>query len=332
MRRCPMVTIAAGLLLLLAGGATRAAEAIKLTVASDDAIYAPYFIALDKGYFKAAGLDVELIEAGGGAATPALMSGTVQFSSSSGSAESAILKGAPLKIVMTISVTLPWKLWATGPDVKSLADLKGKPVGVQTRGDLFEVAIRAALLKAGLAQDSIIYSPMGVGSLQRVAVMQSASMPAGILSYLDERIARANGSLARGHVLVDFKDIQIPYNGLATSDALIAKSPAMIREFLKAVLMGVRYMKTYKDGSLRVLGTHNKSKLELLAGSYDESMPTIIDSGTIARTTQDSELALRRSMLGMADKSDPPAEKVFDYRLVAEARAQLDSSGWQPVE
>src|SRR6185312_9369583 len=227
---------------------------------------------------------------------------------------------------------LPWKLWATGPETKTLADLKGKAVGVQTRGDLFEVAIRAALLKAGLAQDSLIYSPMGVGSLQRVAVMQSASMPAGILSYLDERIARDNGSLARGHVLVDFKDIQIPYNGLATSDALIAKNPALVRTFLEGVLMGVRYMKTYKTGTLGVLQKHNKSKPELLAGSYDESMPTIIDSGTIPRATQESELALRRSMLGMGNKGRPTAETVFDYRLVQEALAELDKSGWQPSE
>lgn len=325
------ILTAALLLLAFCACSAEAAETVKLTVASDDAIYAPYFIALDKGYFKAAGLDVELVEAGGGAATPALMSGTVQFSSSSGSAESAIMKGAPLKIVMTISVTLPWKLWATGPETKTLADLKGKPVGVQTRGDLFEVAIRAALLKAGLSQDSVIYSPMGVGSLQRVAVMQSASMPAGILSYLDERIARDNGSLARGHVLADFKDIQIPYNGLATSDALIAKNPEMVREFLKSVLMGVRYMKKYKEGSLRVLQKHNKSKPELLAGSYDESMPTIIDSGTIAQETQEGELALRRSMLGMGDKGPTPAD-VFDYRLVRDALAALDKSGWQPVE
>jgi len=325
------VLIAVGLL-ALAWVPPSTAETIKLTMASDDAIYAPYFIALDKGYFKSAGLDVELVEAGGGAATPALMSGTIQFSSSSGSAESAILKGAPLKIVMTISVTLPWKLWATGPETKTLADLKGKAVGVQTRGDLFEVAIRAALLKAGLAQDSLIYSPMGVGSLQRVAVMQAASMPAGILSYLDERIARDNGSLARGHVLVDFKDIQIPYNGLATSDALIAKNPALVRTFLEGVLMGVRYMKTYKTGTLGVLQKHNKSKPELLAGSYDESMPTIIDSGTIPRATQESELALRRSMLGMGNKGGPTAETVFDYRLVQEAFAELDKSGWQPAE
>ena len=319
------------LLLALTGGAA-AAEKVTVTVASDDAIYAPYFIALDKGYFHAADLDVSLMEAGGGSATPALMSGTIQFSSSSGSAESAILKGAALKIVMTISVTLPWRLWATRPEIASLADLKGKPVGVQTRGDLFEVAIRAALLKAGLAQDWVIYSPMGVGSLQRVAVMQSGSMPAGILSYLDERIARDNGSLARGHVLVDFKDIQTPYNGLATSDALIAKNPALVRGFIKGVLMGVRYMKRFRQGSLRILAAHNKTKPDLLAGSYDESMPTIIESGTIGSDVQDGELALRRAMLGMKETEGPRAAKVFDYRLAGEALAELDASGWQPAE
>src|SRR5581483_3310778 len=130
---------------------------------------------------------------------------TVDFSTSSGSAVSAILKGAPLKVVLTMAVALPSYLWATGPETKSLADLAGKPVGVQTRGDLFELALRAALLKQNLAPDSIIYSPLGIGTAQRLAIMQTGSMPAVILSFLDEQVARAHGSMARAHLLFDMR-------------------------------------------------------------------------------------------------------------------------------
>src|SRR5258708_1350265 len=74
-----------------------ATDKIKVSVgATDDAIYLPYFIAQESGFYRKLGLDVEFVSAGGGTATPALMSGTLEFSTSGGSAVSAILKGAPL--------------------------------------------------------------------------------------------------------------------------------------------------------------------------------------------------------------------------------------------
>ena len=309
-----------------------AADRVKVTYASFDALYAPYFLAIDKGYFAEAGLDVELVQAGGGTATPALMSGQVQFSSSSGSAVSAIIKGAPLRVIMTLAVSLPWKLWATTPEVTSLADLKGKPVGVETRGGLDELAMRAALIKAGLPQDWVIYSPIGIGGVQRVAVMQSGSMPAIFLSYLEERMARASGALKRGHVLVDFhREIEIPYNGLATSTDLVARNPALVRRFTEAVLKGARYLKTRREGTLLVLQKYAKeTPIDLISESLDETQPTVLAEGQAALALRQLDLGLLSTMLGVADSARPPLDKVYDYSFVQRAVADLDARHWQP--
>src|SRR4051812_45196382 len=75
------------------------ADKIKVRLAAtDDAIYLPFFLGVDKGFYKQLDLDVEVIFAGGGVATPALISGTIDFSTSGGAAVSAIIKGAPLKV------------------------------------------------------------------------------------------------------------------------------------------------------------------------------------------------------------------------------------------
>src|SRR5690348_6738253 len=120
LRRIAFAIIAA----LLAAPAARAADKVTVTYASFDALYAPYFLARDHGYFAKQDIDIELMQAGGGTSTPALIAGSVQFSSSSGSAITAILRGAKLKVIMTLAVSLPWKLWATSPEIKTLADLK----------------------------------------------------------------------------------------------------------------------------------------------------------------------------------------------------------------
>lgn len=320
--------------LFVAGGTAMAADKVSVTFASFDALYAPYFIGIEKGYFAQLGLDVNMIQAGGGTATPALISGDVQFSSSSGSAVSAIIKGAKLKVVMTLAVSLPWKLWATGPETKSFQDLKGKPVGIETRGGLDELATRAALMKAGLPQDWVAFTPVGVGGIQRVAIMKQASMPAIFLSYIEERMARASGALKNGHVLVDFpKEIQIPYNGLVTSDDLIDKHPDEVARFVEGVVMAVRYMTTYRDGTLRVLEELGGAMPpDLIAELLGDTIPTVLAGGEATLAVRQFDLTLRRAILGVAERDAPSVEAMYDYSFVERAIAELNAKNWRPTE
>ena len=316
----------------LAAASTRAADKVTVTYASFDALYAPYFLAIDKGYFAKENLDVTLMQAGGGTATPALIAGSVQFSSSSGSAITAILRGAQLKVVMTMAVSLPWKLWATSPAIKTLQDVKGQPVGIETAGGLDELALRGALMKAGLPQDWVSYDPVGVGGAQRIAIMEHASLPAIFLSYIEERIARQRGALAHGHVLIDFPhDLRMPYNGLATSDALIARNPGLVERFVTAVVMGMREMKASRGATLAAMARYAKNASEqTLAEALDDTTPTVLANAEAAPDEREFDLQLRGSMLKMPESALPPDNKVYDYSFVEKAIASLDKSGWKP--
>jgi len=328
---------AIGFALLLGGFAPAkafAADQVTVTYASFDALYAPYFLGIDKGYFAAEGLDVTLLQAGGGTATPALIAGSVQFSSSSGSAVTAILRGARLRVIMILAVSLPWRLWATGPQIKSLADLKGLPVGVETSGGLDDLALRAALMKAGLPQNWVAYDPVGVGGAQRIAIMQHASLPAIFLSYIEERIARQRGALANGHVLIDFPSpsgLKMPYNGLATSQDLIDKKPDLVRRFVTAVVMGMRDMRADRDGTLRVMAKYAKNTPPaLLAEAFDDTSPTVLASAEATPDQRQFDLKLRGTMLKLPKSRVPPIDKVYDYSFVEQAIAALDRQGWKP--
>jgi NitT/TauT family transport system substrate-binding protein len=310
----------------------RAADEVTVTYASFDALYAPYFLAIDKGYFAKEGLDVTLMQAGGGTATPALIAGSVQFSSSSGSAITAILRGAHLKVVMTMAVSLPWKLWATSPAIKSLQDLKGQPVGVETTGGLDELALRGALMKAGLPQDWVAYDPVGVGGAQRIAIIEHAALPAIFLSYIEERIARQRGALAHGHVLVDFPhDLKMPYNSLATSDALIAKNPDLVARFITAVVMGMREMKADRAATLKAMADRAKNtNAQTLSEALDDTTPTVLANAEATPDERAFDLKLRGTMLNLPENALPPDAKVYDYSFVRHAIAALNESGWKP--
>ena len=327
-----LCSVGIALALLLAVPLARAADKVTVTYASFDALYAPYFLARDRGYFATQDIDIELMQAGGGTATPALIAGSVQFSSSSGSAITAILRGAKLKVIMTLAVSLPWKLWATSPEIKTLADLQGKPVGVETTGGLDELAMRAALMRAGLPQDYVAYNPVGVGGAQRIAIMEHASLPAIFLSYIEERIARQRGALAHGHVLIDFPhDLKMPDNGLATSEALIDSNPGLVKRFVEAVVMGMREMKADRAATLAAMERYAKNtNPETLAEALDDTTPTVLQKAEATPEERQFDLELRGSMLKLADGALPRLEQVYDYSFVEQAIAALDKSGWKP--
>ena len=308
------------------------ADKVTVTYASFDALYAPYFLARDHGYFAKEDLDVELMQAGGGTSTPALIAGSVQFSSSSGSAITAILRGAKLKVIMTLAVSLPWKLWATSPEIKTLTDLKGKQVGVETTGGLDELAMRAALMKAGLPQDYVAYNPVGVGGAQRIAIMEHAALPAIFLSYIEERIARQRGALAQGHVLIDFPhDLKMPYNGLATSQALIDSNPALVKRFITGVVMGMREMKADRAATLAAMQAYAKNtNPQTLSEALDDTTPTVLQQAEATADERQFDLKLRGSMLKLADSALPRLDQVYDYSFVEQAIVALDKSGWKP--
>ncbi|HWH77262.1 MAG TPA: ABC transporter substrate-binding protein, partial [Candidatus Binatus sp.] len=81
----------------VAGGAA-ALENIKVSYAVLSAAYMDHVTAMEKGFFRDEGLNVEVLRMGGGVATPALLSGQLHFSSSAGSSLSAAVRGGPLKI------------------------------------------------------------------------------------------------------------------------------------------------------------------------------------------------------------------------------------------
>ena len=104
--------------------------------------YAPLFVALDKGYYRAEGLDVELAE-GSGAQTvlKLLASGNEKFGYGPAvSAAQAVSQGLPVKVVALYQTKAPMGV-ISFPDVplKSPKDLEGKRLAIsvgETFGDM----------------------------------------------------------------------------------------------------------------------------------------------------------------------------------------------------
>ncbi|MGH7091340.1 MAG: ABC transporter substrate-binding protein [Stellaceae bacterium] len=319
-----LLTLAAGL------APAHALETLKVTMPAVATYYAPYFAAIEKGYYAQEGLALKVTFAGGGAATPALLSGTIDVSTSPASALTAIMRGAPLRVVYTMAERCNYQLWSTKPDIRTLRDLKGKSVGIISRGDTYEIAMRLTLLQAGLPQDWLSYTPLGVGDTVRGAAMASGSLPAVILASNEISRLKGTSALQHGHLIIDMsKTIKWPYTGAAVSEKFIRDQPKTLLKFLRATVKGVRYVKAFRAETLALLIRKQPNALShQFDVDYDDSVKAMTADGTVQDDVIRNDLDVRALTLNIPKDELPPIAKIYDYAPVREATEEL--KGWTP--
>ena len=304
-------------------------EHIKVSFASDAAIYAPHFIALDKGYYSEEGIEMEMIRAGGGVATPALISGEIQYSTSAATSLSAMIKGAPLKVIYTNSDRSFDELWTTTEGIRTLQDLVGKSVGIQTRGDTMEIEARLIFMKYGIDPNLVTYTAMGTGS-PRLAGLEAGVIPSAVLATPDVVLLKESSAAARAVRVADFRnEIQMLYTGLATGDAELRDHKDRARRFLRGTVKGREYFKAFRAETLAIMDKYNDNTPAANEIDYDLTLPALTPDGSMPVEVQRQDAAVR-AQVNDVDQF-PPVEQMYDYSLIKDIYRELQGSGWKPT-
>jgi NitT/TauT family transport system substrate-binding protein len=300
------------------------AENIVVSLVTPSAPYMDHFVAIEKGYFREQNLNVEYIRAGGGVATPALLSGELHLSTSAGSALSASLRGGPVKIVYTNLSKPSYKLISTRPEIRTLKDLVGKKVAINSFGDTQHLALLLLLKKYHISSTSVLFIAMGRNET-RFAAFKTAAIDATLLLPRDVlQVGQANGP-----VLADIgKEIQLIWSGAATSNKLLAENHGLVERFLTGAIKGREYARRFKDQTLAVVGKYDKSPREGIELDYDATVSSMTAEGSVTDDVLRDEIATRAELTKMSNP--PDKEKLFDYSIVRKIYADLKASGWQP--
>jgi ABC-type nitrate/sulfonate/bicarbonate transport system substrate-binding protein len=300
-------------------------EKVRFSVAAVTGSYMDEFVAMEKGYHREEGLAVEMIRAGGGIATQALIAGDLHLSTSAGSALGAMLRGAEIKVVYTNIDRPGYQLWSAQPEIKSLKDLVGKKVGVTSRGDTQELSVRLLLRKHGINANSVAYVPVGFGGT-RLAALQAGTVEAVPLGAGDF----AQLKQPRGHMLGDTeKEIRFAYVGLAVSSRLLARQPNLVERFLRAVIKGREYARRYREQTIPILGKYTQRKREFNELDYDSTLPVLTPEGWVSEEILKEDVAMRAELVGVPAPSD--YGKFFDYGMVRKIYRELKATGWNPT-
>jgi NitT/TauT family transport system substrate-binding protein len=214
----------------------QALEKVRLLipVRSIDEAYSPFVVAKEKGYFAAEGYDVTLVAVGGsneaaiqvsagnaevGAASP----GEALIGVQSGKLDIKYFYGLYYSNIWSISVL---------PDspIKTLADLKGKKLGVQSMGSAGTTFGRAFVQAAGLQPDTdVSFLPIGVGAQAVTSVRQKL---VDAVVYWDAALAKFRFSG------LDLRDLPVPEDLRSLPDvSLLARGETFTKD--PKMLIGV---------------------------------------------------------------------------------------------
>ena len=214
----------------------------------------PFFAAVEKGYFKEAGLDVEPLKfAGAQQVMEAMLSGRSDGSSNgTGSANLAIGEIAQpglFKIFATNPSNAKFVLdqFITGKDsaIKTMADLKGKKVasgpGIQNM-----TLCKTMLERAGATGVAVTELPIG----QHIAAIVAGQVDACYTLEPTGTIGRMNGTtrVIESGVVAKYilGDAMAPWHGGAArlTSEFIKKNPEVARKFIAAYARGIELVRT----------------------------------------------------------------------------------------
>ena len=214
----------------------------------------PFFTAIEKGYFKEAGLDVEALKlASPQQVAEAMIAGRAEGSSSgTGSAALGIADIAQpgiLKIFCTNPTNAKFVLdefiVAKDSPIKAISDLSGKKIGCGP-GIQNVVLTKAVLESAGAKNFSVVELPIG----QHVASIAANQIDACYTLEPTGTVGRLNGITRNLEVGVIAKyvlgDPMAPWHGGSASltTEFIKNHPDVTRRFIAAYKRGVDLVKT----------------------------------------------------------------------------------------
>jgi NitT/TauT family transport system substrate-binding protein len=298
------------------------AEDITVSYASLGAAYMDHVVAIEKGYALEEGLNIKIMRSGGGSATQTLLSGQIHFSSSAGSALSAALRGGPVKIIYTNQSRPTYKLLSNKPEIKTLQDLIGKKIAINTFGDTGHLATLLLLKKYRLDPKSFLF--IAVRSEARFPAFLSGSVDAAPLSPRDITQIGA----MRVNTLADIsKEVQLVWNGVAVSNKLLGDNPAMVERFLRALAKGREFARRYKEPTIAMVSKHTPLPPEALQVDYDTALASMTDEGTVSDDVLREEVLTRAELI--KSPNVPDSAKLYDYSIIKRIYAELKKS-WKP--
>ena len=219
-----------------------AADKLRIGYGAPSVAMSVLWITKEGRIFEKNGLDVEVLYLESALVQRALIAGNIAFGEMTGSLMSAPkLQGADLVMVASFLNKLLYRL-ISRPEIASIAELRGKRVGVSRFGAGADRATRLLLGKLGFNPEKDVTLIQVGGAPTRLAALIANSIDATIVEPPDNKKAQDSGL----RVLANMEEMNVPFQhtGLVTTRAQLAKAPDISRRVVKSFVEGIHLAMT----------------------------------------------------------------------------------------
>jgi ABC-type nitrate/sulfonate/bicarbonate transport system substrate-binding protein len=269
------------------------------------------------GFFKKEGIQADLIRIRSTVALTALVSGELDYHSVLGPAVAAAIRGIPIKIVACYTPRVATAIIAL-PEFKTVQDLRGKTIGINSLGGGLEGQMRLMLKHFGLDAEKDVKLLATGGMESRLTAMKQGFTVATLGSPPIEFVGKKLGFevLARARELFSY-----PSSGLIVNAKRIKDRPDEIKRMIKAGIETNRYISQNREETLRAMMEWMKIDRELAAATYDGVVKTYGDD--LSLPEDGLRLLIDEAKKNAKLNRDISIDQVADLSILKEAQREM---------
>jgi NitT/TauT family transport system substrate-binding protein len=239
--------------------------------------FSPFYLAIDRGYYAEAGLDVSIQDGSAADLLQQVGSGSIDFIITGGDALTlGVAAGIPVTYVMAELQKYPVGVIALadgGMTLTAPADLKGKRVGVSGPNGSTYIGLLALLNAGGLTLDDVEVVTIG---FTEVEALQQKQVDAAMTFITNEPVQlKSLGIDVQVLAVSDF--VKMVSTGLVAGNDLIANEPEIVQAVVTATLRGLQETLADPDAAFEAA----LKRLPEIAGDADQER---IQSDVLAAT------------------------------------------------
>ena len=275
-------------------------------------------IAQVKGFYRDEGLDLETILIRGAVGIQALLGGSVDYSSAAGALIAGAVRGMPVRLVLIVNAKPQFDL-VGAPEIKSVQQLKGKVVGISSRGGAVDLLTQLILTHHGLTPTKDV-TLLVIGTPEELALaLRTGRIAACLLSPPRQLIL-----FREGFSKLAYSGDYLPYypsGGIGVTEEKIRTNPAEVLAFVRASLRGLQYYTQNRAESIENISKYlGVKELSLAAEVYDLHLSRLGGTSYLDEAWKRGAIDFTKKSLGVTKEISP--SQVFDFSFVEKTLAR----------
>jgi NitT/TauT family transport system substrate-binding protein len=214
----------------------------------------PLWLVSDAKLDQKYGVSVQNIFISGAARmNQSMIAGDVDLASIGGAIVNTVLAGGDLVAIAVGVPTYGFSLY-TRPDVKDIASLRGKVIGIMSKGASSEHAVLALMHRHNLQPGKDVKFVYLGGVREVLAAIDRGIVSAGVLSSPTTLAARRLGQKE----LINIASLNLPYmhSGVATRRVFARQQPDVVKAYLRAYIAAIKIANEDAETSKRALSRY----------------------------------------------------------------------------